>query len=421
LGQATPDPSRAAVERTVREEWGYVLANLVGHVGDLGLAEDVLQDAVVAALEHWPAEGVPRHPRAWLLATARRRAIDRFRRDARFREKAEQLVAESELHSLPDPEQEAVVDQRLSLIFTCCHPALAESAQVALTLRTLGGLTTTEIARAFLVPETTLAQRLVRAKTKIRHAGIPYRVPPQELWAERLDAVLSVVYFIYNEGYAATSGDDLTRGELSDEAIRLARILAELAPEEPEALGLVALMLFHDSRREARTDAAGDLVTLEFQDRTRWDREKIETADRYLRRALAVRRPGPYQLQAAISGVHSAAPSYDETDWSEIVGLYRKLYSLRPSGVVLLNEAVALSFAAGAEAGLARLEAIEGAEAMERYQPFHAARADLLRRAGRAQEAAVAYRRAIDLTGNEPERRFLETRLGEVDPPGGPS
>jgi RNA polymerase sigma-70 factor (ECF subfamily) len=329
LGQATPDRSRTAVEKTVREEWGYILATLVGHLRDIDLAEDVLQDAAVAALQHWPKEGVPRHPRAWLLQTARRRAIDLFRRDARFKAKREQLQALVALDArAPEDDAEAtVVDERLSLIFTCCHPALGEQARVALTLRTLGGLTTTEISRAFLVPETTMAQRLVRAKRKIKAANIPYRVPPPHLWPQRLESVLSVIYFIFNEGYSATSGGKLTRAELCGEAIRLGRILLYLPPHEPEAAGLLALMLLHDSRRAARTDSEGNLVTREHHDRSLWSREQIQTGERYLRSALATARPGPYQVQAAISAVHANAGSHAGTDWREITCLYRKLYT----------------------------------------------------------------------------------------------
>jgi RNA polymerase sigma-70 factor (ECF subfamily) len=285
---------------------------------------------------------------------------------------------------------------------------------VALTLRTLGGLTTTEIARAFLVPETTMAQRLVRAKRKIKAANIPYHVPPPHLWPERLESVLSVVYFIFNEGYRATSGDKLTRADLCDEAIRLGRILVALASREPEAVGVVALMLLHDARRNARTDAEGNLVTLENQDRSLWNREQIAEGDRLLREALAMKRPGPYQLQAAISAVHAVANSYAETGWVEIAALYRKLFELQPSAVVRLNEAVAISFAESAEAGLKVLAELDGQEAMEDYQPFHAARADLLRRAGRREEAAEAYLRAASLSQNEAERRFLEQRLKEL-------
>jgi RNA polymerase sigma-70 factor (ECF subfamily) len=413
---AAADRSRAVVERTVREEWGHVLATLVGYLRDLDLAEDVLQDAVVAALRHWPSGGVPDQPRAWLLQTARRRAIDLFRRDTRYRAKLEQLgkLVEIEERASRDEGAESMLDQRLSLIFTCCHPALEPKARVALTLRTLGGLTTAEIARAFLAPETTMAQRLVRAKRKIKAARIPYRVPPPELLPERLESVLSVVYFIFNEGYSATCGSRLTRGDLCDEAIRLGRILVELAPDEPEAAGLLALMLLHDSRRPARTDANGRFVTLEMQDRTLWNRRTIESGDRILRRALARRHPGPYQIQAAISAVHAHAASHAETDWQEVRALYGRLYGMQPSWVVKLNEIVALSFAESAEAALRALAELEELQVLDRYQPFHAARADLLRRAGRREESAAAYRRAAELTANEAERRFLERRLAEA-------
>jgi RNA polymerase sigma-70 factor (ECF subfamily) len=415
LGQATTDRSRAAIDGVVREQWGYILATLVGHLRDIELAEDVLQDAAVAALRHWPRSGIPDTPRAWLLQTARRKAIDLLRRDARFKVKREQLAQLVELEQQSDDgAEESVVDERLSLIFTCCHPALGEQARVALTLRTLGGLTTSEISRAFLLPETTMAQRLVRAKRKIKAANIPYRIPPPDLWPERLTSVLAVVYFIFNEGYSATSGGRLTRGDLCDEAIRLGGILVELAPHEPETGGLLALMLLHDSRRAARVDANGNLVTLERQDRALWNREQIERGERLLQQALAMRQAGPFQVQAAISATHASASSYAETDWHEITGLYRKLYQLQPSWVVKLNEAVALSFAEGPEEGLDALAELEQLELMDRYQPFHAARADLLRRAGKDEEAVVAYRRALELTGNAAERRFLESRLNDL-------
>ncbi|HXV75591.1 MAG TPA: RNA polymerase sigma factor [Candidatus Polarisedimenticolaceae bacterium] len=411
-GDATSDRSRAIVERTIREHWGYILATLVGYVRDLQLAEDVLQDAAVAALEHWPASGVPRHPCAWLLQTARRKAIDRFRRDRRFEGRKAELQRMLELEQRAAGEtEETLVDERLSLIFTCCHPALGETARVALTLRTLGGLTTAEIARAFLVAEPTMHQRLVRAQAKIKTSGIPYRVPPPELWPERLDSVLAVIYLIFNEGYAARSGGEPTRTDLSDEAIRLGRIVVRLAPSEPEAVGLLALMLLHDSRREARTDAAGRLVPLSEQDRGSWNRGRIAEGERLLRRALAAGRAGPYRVQAAISACHATATSHETTDWHEITGLYAKLYELQPSWVVKLNQIVALSFAVGPEAGLRALAPLESVKILHGYQPFHAARADLLRRAGRSGEAATAYRRALELTTNAAERGFLERRL----------
>lgn len=416
MGPATPHRSQTAIERTVREERGYVLASLVGFVRDMELAEDVLQDAVVAALEHWPDRGVPENPRAWLVQTARRRAIDLFRRDARFQARQDELkrLVERDQAARRDETEAPVVDERLCLMFTCSHPALGEQARVALTLRTLGGLTTTEIARAFLVPETTMAQRLVRAKRKIKAANIPFRIPPDHLWPERIDSILSVLYFIFNEGYSATSGRSLTRSELADEAIRLTRVLVELAPREPEALGLLALMLLHHSRRAARTDEAGDLVTLENQDRSVWDHDLVGDGKAFLNRALAMRCAGPYQIQAAISAVHADAPSYAETDWCEITGLYRRLHDLQPSWVVKLNEIVALSFASGPEAGLTALGELEDQAILERYQPFHAARADLLRRAGRTNEAVSAYARALDLTDNAAEQRFLRRRIAEL-------
>jgi len=407
-----------------RQEWGRITAALIHQTGDWDLAEECAQDAFAQALRRWPGDGVPDRPGAWLMTVARRRALDRLRRGRTYQAKLEELAVtaarEQDPNAVAAPDQDAdagdggVPDERLRLIFTCCHPALALEARVALTLRTLTGLSTAEIARAFLVPEATMAKRLVRAKQKIAHARIPYRVPPASALPERVPGVLAVLYLVFNEGYAASGGDDVIRRDLCDQAITLTRVLTELLPAEPEAQGLLALMLFHRARQAARVDARGDLVTLEDQDRTRWDQAEAELARRHLATALAARRPGQYQLQAAIAGCHAAARTADATDWPRIARLYRHLAELTGSPVVELNRAVAVSMADGPAAGLALLTRLEAGGALAGYYLLPATRADLLRRLGRDGEAADAYQEAAALAATGPERRFLEARLAQI-------
>ena len=406
---------REIVDGIYRSESRRAFATLIRLLGDFDLAEEALHDAFRAALEQWPHDGVPANPRAWLVSTGRFKAIDGMRRRARF--DALDDVAE-QVENLADetvaPDGENIEDDRLRLIFTCCHPALQRDAQVALTLREVCGLTTEEIAHAYLTAAPTLAQRIVRAKTKIRDAGIPYQLPPPEDLSQRLDSVLRVIYLVFNEGYSATSGDALTRHDLSGEAIRLARLLAGLLPE-PEALGLLALMLLHESRRAARATPAGDLVLLDEQDRSRWNRAQIAEGTALVERALASRRAGPYCVQAAIAALHAEAPGAAATDWVQIVALYDLLAQMEPSPVIELNRAVAVAMRDGPEAGLGLVDAILARGALSDYRLAHAARADFCRRLGRKADAGEAYRRALALTRQEPERRFLERRLAELE------
>jgi RNA polymerase sigma-70 factor (ECF subfamily) len=398
------------IEAVYRAESRRVFATLIRLLGDFDVAEEALHDAFRAALEQWPQDGVPDNPRAWLVSAGRFKAIDGLRRRARFTELDEDAFESIANESALPADDEGIEDDRLRLIFTCCHPALPPDAQVALTLREVCGLTTEEIASAFLTGAPTLAQRIVRAKTKIREAKIPYAVPAPDELPERLDSVLRVIYLVFNEGYAASSGESLTRTDLSGEAIRLTRLLVELLPE-PEAMGLLALMLLHESRRAARTTSSGDLILLDEQDRSLWNRAQIAEGVALVERALPLRRPGAYSLQAAISALHAEAPDAAATDWAEIVALYDLLYAIEPSPVIELNRAVAVAMRDGPAAGLALVEAILARGELADYRLAHAARADLCRRLGRTAEARAAYQRTLALTRLEPERRFIERRL----------
>lgn len=410
-----PAALERAINRTVREQWGRILASLVKSVGDLQLAEDSLQDAVVSAMGHWQTNGLPDSPAAWLLTAARRKAIDRLRRDRSFASRQDEIAYLAELENQAHGDEADVIpDKRLEMIFTCCHPALAEKTRVALTLRTLGGLTTEEIAHAFLDRPDAMAQRLVRAKRKISLAGIPYKIPDAEVLPERIASVLSVIYLIFNEGYAATAGDRLTRTDLIEEAIRLARIVRQLMPDDAEVGGLLALMLLHDARRTARTGKRGELVPLERQNRARWDKAKIAEGAAILEQVLPRQRPGPYQLQAAISALHAQSPSWQATDWPQIEALYQLLYAIQPSPVIRINQAVVVSYARSPETALAMLDEAASGGSLDAYQPYFAARADVLARAGRTQEARQCLATAIDLSDNTLEKTFLSDKAASL-------
>ena len=419
MNSVDPRATHESIEAVFREQSGRIIATLIRISGSFDLAEEAMQEAFAVAVTDWPQKGVPRNAAAWITAVAHRKLIDHVRRERTRAEKEPELVYEQKLASgtnNPALDENAMEypDDRLRLMFTCCHPALGLEAQVALTLRTLGGLTTSEIARAFLLPEPTLAQRLVRAKSKIRDAHIPYEVPPLESLPARLASVQAVIYLIFNEGYSATAGEDLIRRELCAEAIRLGRTLCQLSPDEPENLGLLALMLLHDSRRDARVNGAGELVVLEEQDRSRWIADQIEEGLRLVPRALSMHRPGPYQLQAAIAAVHAEARSAADTDWAQIAVLYAELSQIAPSAVISLNHAVAVAMGDRLEEGLALIDKLGAAGELEKYHLYHAARADLLRRLGRGEAALAAYEKAASLTSNRVEESYLRRRIAEL-------